>query len=140
MKRSLIILGCAGMLAFGLSLSSFAGSAPDADNDGVPNQYDNCDAVANGPLLKVGLCGQNDGDNDGYGNACDADLTNNGIVDIPDLGVVLSNLGSTLTPAVDITCNGIVDIPDLGAVLGKLGQLPGSSGLACAGTVPCIAQ
>ena len=51
MKRNFIVLGCAGMLAFGLSFSAFAGSAPDVDSDGVPDAYDNCKSTANGPLL-----------------------------------------------------------------------------------------
>lgn len=140
MKRNLIVLGCAGMLAFGLSLSSFAGSAPDADSDGVPDLYDNCSVVANGPLLPPVGCKQQDGDTDGYGNACDRDLNNNGTTDLPDLGLVLSNLGNTLAPAFDINCNGTVDLPDLGAVLSALGTPPGPSGLGCAGTIPCFAQ
>lgn len=141
MKRNFIVLGCAGMLAFGLSFSAFAGSAPDVDSDGVPDAYDNCKSTANGPLLPVGAgCEQEDGNLDGYGNACDADISNNGIVDLPDLSAVLTNLGSTSAAAVDLSCNGIVDLPDLSSVLTKLGQVPGPTDLTCAGTPPCFAQ
>jgi len=137
--RNLIILGCAALLAIGLSAASFAGSIVDADNDGVPDDFDNCVSLPNGPLaLDPAGCGQTDGDQDGFGNACDADLTNNNIVDLPDISGVLGALG-TVGPgqAEDLTCNDVIDLPDLSAVLGALGGSPGPSGLACAGTVPC---
>ena len=52
---------------------------------------------------------QEDGNLDGYGNACDSDLTDNGVVDLGDLSGVLTNLGSTTTPTIDLNCNGVVD-------------------------------
>ena len=48
----------------------------DADEDGVADGLDNCLVEAN--------AGQEDADEDGYGNACDGDLNNNGLVDGPD--------------------------------------------------------
>lgn len=140
MKRNFIVLGCAGMLAFGLSFGAFAGSAPDVDSDGVPDAYDNCKTAANGPLLPVGSgCEQEDGNLDGYGNACDADISNNGTIDLPDLGALLGVYG-TANPTADLNCNGTVDLPDLGALLGAYGGSPGPTDLACAGTPPCYAQ
>lgn len=139
--RNLFILGCAALLAFGLSFGAFAGSIQDVDNDGVPDNLDNCQVVANGPLLSVSGCGQFDVDQDGYGNACDADISNNGVVDLPDIGAVLGGLGGS-SPLLDISCNGVVDLPDIGAVLGALGQSAGVapflSGLGCAGSIPCL--
>jgi uncharacterized protein (TIGR03790 family) len=44
----------------------------DADGDGVPNASDNCRSLAN--------ANQRDTDGDGYGNLCDPDLNNDGIV------------------------------------------------------------
>jgi hypothetical protein len=109
MKLNLMALGCAFLLALGLSSVTFAGSITDDDGDGVPNGFDNCTApVANGPL-GGNACGQFDADADGYGNACDADYGN----------------------------NGVVDSGDLVGLLGKLGGSPGPSDLGCAGTVPC---
>ena len=138
MTRNLIVLGCAGLLAIGLSFGTFAGSVPDVDSDGVPDQYDNCDVVPNGPLS--GSCsGQEDADQDGYGTACDGDLNNNLLVGVEDLGDILIALGGT-DPEADFNCNTLVGVEDLGDLLVWLGGVPGSSGLACAGTVPCYAQ
>jgi hypothetical protein len=136
MTRNLIILGCAALLAIGLSVGAFAGSIADEDSDGVPDSMDKCTGLANGPLDDPTGCGQLDPDQDGYAVPCDADQTNNGVVDSPDLGVVLSALGTADANA-DLTCNGVVDSPDLGITLSALGLAPGPSGLACAGTVPC---
>lgn len=136
--RNLIVLGCTALLAVGLSFGAFAGSLNELDSDGVPNSLDNCHSVNNGPLANPSGCpSQFDVDQDGYGNACDSDLSNNGVVDLPDMGAILGTLG-TNNAASDITCNGIVDLPDLGRVLGDLGDvMAGKSGLACAGTIPC---
>lgn len=136
--RKLFVFGCAALLAAGLSTVAFAGSLNELDSDGVPNNLDNCQSINNGPLANVSSCAsQFDVDQDGYGNACDPDLSNNNVVDFPDIGVVLGSLGGS-NPAADITCNGVVDFPDLGAILGSLGQaMAGRSGLACAGTIPC---
>jgi hypothetical protein len=136
--RNLIVIGCATVLALSLSMAAFAGSITDTDTDGVPDTLDNCEVAANGPLIAdANNCFQTDGDEDGYGNACDVDLSNNGVNDLPDLLAVLSALG-TVDPAADVTCNGAVDLPDLLAVLSGLGGAPGPSGLSCAGAIPCL--
>jgi hypothetical protein len=44
----------------------------DRDGDGVPDERDNCTQIAN--------VEQRDTDHDGYGNACDADVDNDGLV------------------------------------------------------------
>ncbi|MBW2230532.1 MAG: hypothetical protein JRG92_10885 [Deltaproteobacteria bacterium] len=135
MIRNLIVLGCTMLLAFGLSLGAFAGSVSDADGDGVPDEFDNCVDVQNGPL--GGTCAQgDDADNDGYGNPCDFDYNNNGVVDPVDLGDNVLAQGSG-DPVIDTNCNGVVDPVDLGDQVLAQGSGPGPSGLACAGTVPC---
>ena len=140
MKRNLIVIGCAAMLAFGLSFGSFAGSSPDGDSDGVPDSFDNCTTLANGPLAATGSCtGQEDYDSDGYGQPCDADLNNDGAVGLDDVGAMLTGLNA---PGVgDLNCDGAVGLDDAGTALGALNTAPGASGLACAGTgTPCSAQ
>ena len=54
------------------------GVSPDADGDGVADAIDNCTLVSNAD--------QRDTNGDGYGNACDPDLDNNGIVNFADIG------------------------------------------------------
>ena len=63
----------------GFPIASFAGLAPDADGDGVPDVLDNCSAVANAGTLDC------DTDQDGYGNRCDCDLNQSAAATAADL-------------------------------------------------------
>ena len=138
MTRNLIALGCAGLLAFGLSFSAFAGSVTDTDADGVPDAYDNCSTTPNGPSLGTGSCNaQEDYDQDGYGQICDADFDNNNSTVIGDLNALLANFGVAADLPTDIDCNGSTVVGGLNALLAKFGTPPGPPGLACAGTIPC---
>ena len=56
----------------------------DMDNDGVPDESDNCPETPNAD--------QADTDNDGSGNACDTDDDNDGILDELDNCPGLSNI------------------------------------------------
>jgi hypothetical protein len=133
MKRNLIVLGCTALLTIGLSFGSFAGSAPDADGDGVPDDYDNCVNVANGPLASTGNCdAQEDYNTNGYGQVCDADLNEDGGVGLDDMGVLLNALGSGAGNTADLNCDNGVGLDDMGTLLNALGSQPGPSGLACA--------
>jgi len=103
-----------GFIACGLAMTANAGSIADTDSDLIPDVFDNCLDEANGPGE---TSPQNDTDQDGFGNACDADFNNNGVVD----------------PA------------DFAAVVAGFNQAPGPSGLGCAdatimvgmGDAPC---
>lgn len=100
--------------------------APDADFDGTPDSSDNCIAVSND---------QSDVDQDGYGDACDADLSNDGAVGLPDFSLLLGQMGGAGSG--DLSGDGVVGLPDLGLMTNAIGGTPGPSGLACAGRVPC---
>jgi hypothetical protein len=93
----------------------------DADFDGIADNNDNCLLIAN--------AAQRDSNEDGYGNVCDADLNNNGIVDPLDFSTLKSLLG-TINSDADLNGNGIVDPLDFSRLKSLLGTLPGPSGLA----------
>jgi hypothetical protein len=104
---------------------------PDDDNDGIPNSSDNCTQVANGPS-DTGTAGpsQNNTDGDDYGNICDPDFNQNGIVDPVDFSVLKSRFGQPGFPDQDLNGNGIVDPVDFSLLKQMFGQPPGPSGLA----------
>jgi len=77
------------------SLSPFVIGVPDADQDGVSDDADNCPAVPN-PL-------QEDLDGDGAGDACDT-AAQQVMYDITDLGT----LGGTISVAYGINASGQV--------------------------------
>lgn len=138
------------LLVGGFSLSAQAGPAADGDSDGTPDVIDFCSANAAAPAP----CGL-DTDNDGYGNFCDGDLDNSGVVD----GVDFNNPGGPVDSFLecftsgtdpngigcDIDCSGVIDGVDFNAPGGIADSflefftsgLIGPSGYACAGTVPC---
>lgn len=109
-------------------------SGPDSDDDGSPDHEDNC--------RDVGNAGQLDLDQDGYGNTCDGDFTNDGFVGVPDLLILVSSFAKhsgepEFDVRADMNGDGAIGAPDLllwsPLFLGRVGP----SGLTCAGTVPC---
>ncbi|MBT8135397.1 MAG: M4 family metallopeptidase [Gammaproteobacteria bacterium] len=120
--------GCNGLLGWfidDVQLYSCAAAADD-DNDGLPNSADNCTAVSNP--------NQVDSDGDGYGNFCDADLDNTGLVDLADLALFRTYFLTTpssgnWTPAADLNSDGTVDLLDLGLVRQQFLSAPGPSGV-----------
>jgi hypothetical protein len=145
-----MILGLSALLALGLSFGSFAGSITDGDSDGVPDQFDNCSADANGPLSGActGMMSQQDTDGDGYGNSCDADWDNDGVIGGTDFLLFSGSFGAMTGDAnfnedVDSDCDGTIGGTDFLLFSGQFSGSVGPSGLACAdptgGIPPCVA-
>jgi len=119
----------------------------DADGDAIRDEQDNCTHVFN-PT-------QCDANEDGFGNHCDADLNNDGAVNMSDLFPFWKAQGSregdsNWNPEADLDCDGDVGVQqedepgeDADGVLigeGLAEGRPGPSGLACAGAPPCPAR
>ena len=119
----------------------------DDDGDGVCNAVDNCLYVANGPWDDSN---QVDTDLDGFGNACDADLDNDGAASNTDVAAALESLDLALGEAgylatADIDGDNVVEQDDIDIIQAASDAVaaPGPSGLACAEATgadpPCTA-
>ncbi|MFK7887674.1 MAG: LamG-like jellyroll fold domain-containing protein, partial [Gammaproteobacteria bacterium] len=102
----------------------------DPDSDGVGRNVDNCLDVANP--------NQVDSDGDGFGNACDADLNNDCIVNAVDLGLLRVGFFGTpdapnWNPDADFNNDGVVNAQDLGRLRAQFFGVPGpAAGANCA--------
>ena len=106
----------------------FVGAVSDSDADRIPDPFDNCLVIANGPNNGSN---QIDTDQDGYGNACDADCDQDGAVSASDFGCFLAAFGGPGGFS-DHDGNGQVTVADFGIFLSQFGGAPGPSGLVCA--------
>ncbi len=97
----------------------FSYAASDTDADGIPDAQDNCIEIAN--------ANQYDSNNDGFGNACDADLDNNGIVSFADLNLFKAAFG-TNNPDADFDGNGSISFADLNIFKQLFNKPPGPAG------------
>jgi lysophospholipase L1-like esterase len=90
----------------------------DSDGDGIPDLCDNCSAHPNPD--------QRDTDRDGFGNACDADFNNDGIVNNLDLAIFKTEFrrsGDDLMS--DLDGDYLVNALDLDIFRSLLGKPPG---------------
>lgn len=123
MTRAIIAILGTVLLSMGMAFSATAGTVSDADNDGVPDGFDNCPNVANGPL--AGACSaQQDTDNDGFGNACDGDFNNDGQTLGDDFTIFLTLFGGAGNQG-DLDCDGNTLGSDFSIFLGLFGSPPG---------------
>ncbi|MFK7887780.1 MAG: spondin domain-containing protein [Gammaproteobacteria bacterium] len=99
-------------------------SCLDSDTDSVGDDVDNCTAVAN--------TDQTDGNGDGFGNACDADLNDDCTVNVVDLGLLRSAFFSS-DPVADLNADGVVNVVDLGLMRTAFFGPPGPSATASCG-------
>ena len=100
-------------------------SGVDTDGDGVLDADDNCTLASNVEQI--------DSDADGFGNACDADLNNDNIVNFADLGIFrLAFFGNpnsdNWNPDADFNGDGNVGFIDLGLMRTYFFGPPGPAG------------
>jgi hypothetical protein len=114
-----LIVGTLGRGTFSVddALAELALTA-DSDGDGIADSADNCTLIANAD--------QRDTNGDGFGNACDADLNNDGIVNVVDLGL-LRLVFFTNDPDADFNGDGVVNVIDLGILRTGFFAPPGPS-------------
>lgn len=117
-------LGVSGDFILRANIDNFA--VPDADEDTVPDDLDNCIDVPNSDQL--------DSDGDLYGNACDTDLNNDCVSNAVDLGLLrvaffASDGDPNWNPAADFNGDGTVNVVDLGTLRATFFGAPGPSGL-----------
>jgi hypothetical protein len=103
----------------------------DSDADATPDVRDNCPLVGNYDQL--------DADEDGYGNTCDPDLNNDGVVNFADLAKMKSVFFKADAVA-DLNGDHVVNFADLAILKKGFFKAPGPSALSCAGHVPCGAS
>ena len=136
MKLKLIML--ASIFALGLAIIANAGSVVDGDSDLVPDAFDNCSTVPNGPN---DASNQADTNQDGFGNACDPDYDNNGATTTTDFNTFFASFTGTFNPDADHDSNGATTTVDFTTFFDYFsnGNAPaGPSGRSCAGTIPCL--
>ncbi len=92
----------------------------DVDGDGVTDGSDNCTLVANASQLDV--------DVDGYGNICDPDFNNDGVVNFSDISS-FANVFNTTDALADLNGDGAVNFLDFSIVSDFFLSPPGPSGL-----------
>ena len=92
----------------------------DTDGDGLADYIDNCMLVSN--------YAQRDTDADGYGNICDPDFNNDGIVASADLAFFKPKY-FTADPDADLNGDGVVGAADLAILKTMFFKPPGPSGL-----------
>ena len=119
-------LSASGRVLAGLviALASTTALAADTDGDGVADNLDNCINLANPDQLNTNSAV------DGYGNRCDADLNNDGTVNLTDYSAFRVAFGGTapLTPAqadADFNGDGTVNLSDYSIFRGFFGAAPG---------------
>ena len=85
--------------------------APDSDGDGIADASDNAFMTAN--------AGQEDTDEDGYGNAADGDFNNDGVVNYSDFTLFRNNMLSP-EPEYDMNSDGTVNYSDFTEVRSRM--------------------
>jgi hypothetical protein len=118
MKSRIRAISVAVMFALSITMSA---QAADTDSDLIDDAFDNCPFVANGPNE---LSNQVDTDEDGFGNSCDCDFTQDLFV-LSDDFVLLYDAFNTTQELYDINGDGFVLGSDIIFCTHQTGGPPG---------------
>jgi hypothetical protein len=125
------------LVAVVVLLSTATAWGHDTDGDGVSDARDNCIETPNHQL---------DADLDGFGNACDADFDDDGVVGLEDLTILRDRYDCSVTDAcwderaarADMDGSGRIGMVDYRLFSARFGRAePEPSGLPCASRAPC---
>ena len=105
-----------------LASQPLSATGTDSDADGVADSTDNCTYTHNP--------NQADSNQDGFGNACDSDLDNDGDVDNSDLEILKLHFWGSNVDA-DLDGSGNADFLDLAIMADQTGTGPGPTCGAC---------
>lgn len=105
-----------GVMLFGGLWPAGVGAALDRDRDLAPDVTDNCTVERNTLQIDV--------DEDSYGNACDPDITNDGIVNFADMAQ-LKAVFFRRDPLADLNGDGVVNFIDLAIMKKAFFKRPG---------------
>lgn len=119
-------LALLALLSAFLAIPCSAQPPADQDGDGIADSLDNCSALANEEQI--------DDDADGFGNRCDADLDQTGLVTILDFGLwktcyQAAQSGNPWDLACDFDGSRSINAQDLRILSRAFGRPPGPSGL-----------
>lgn len=120
LARAGLLVGMVAAIAAHAQERTFTGGGiaqADSDADTVGDVVDNCTLVVNPD--------QRDSNGEGFGNLCDADFDNNGVVNFLDLGHMKSVFFSDTDEDVDMNGDGTVNFFDLGLLKGQFFKAPG---------------
>ena len=121
MNVKFLMIASAVLLAMSFALAAGAGSILDGDNDLIPDVFDNCSEIPNGPDY---LSNQRDTDGDGFGDSCDCDFTQDGFVLVDDIVSHFRTI-NTKNYQHDNTGDGFVLFDDVVFCFGQFNGPPG---------------
>lgn len=131
MKLKQFSMALVAIFAVGFAPMAMAGSIVDTDADGVPDVFDNCTLLKNGPTAQEanspGCDSQRDTNGDGFGNRCDADFNQSGDVQLDDFLDIITFLGGNDADH-DLDCDDTVQLSDFLLTIGFLGSAVGPAG------------
>lgn len=112
-------LGVSGDFIIRATIDNLA--AVDTDQDGIADEADNCTLVAN--------TDQRDTNADGFGNACDGDLTNDCTINFSDIAEFSNAFLQSGDLDADLNGDGVVNFVDFSTLTTGFLMAPGPSGV-----------